>query len=127
LANLADTDVISACISGTTNETLMHKLGRKSLWTTKELLDITMTHPSREDAVGEIFSHSKEKAKRDKEYDEDNRGWPDKRKEERWRHYEVVLATTSQKGKKPPTKEATDHFEKLLEAPCPNHFYLVRP
>lgn len=29
----------------------------------------------------------------------------------------MLVATTGQKGKKPPTEEATDHFEKLLEAP----------
>jgi hypothetical protein len=28
-------------------------------------------------------------------------------------------------GGKPPNKEAIDHFEKLLEAPCPNHHYPV--
>jgi hypothetical protein len=38
----------------------------------------------------------------------------------------VLVATTGQNGRKPTTKEATDHFEKLLKAPCPNHRYPVR-
>jgi hypothetical protein len=38
----------------------------------------------------------------------------------------MLVAATDQKGKRPPTEEATDHFEKLLKAPCPNHCYPVR-
>lgn len=38
----------------------------------------------------------------------------------------MLVATAGQKGKKLPTEEAIDHFEKLLEAPCPNHRYPVR-
>jgi hypothetical protein len=59
LTNLADTDIISAFILGTTSETLVHKLGCKSPRTTKELLDIVMTHTLGEDAVGAIFNHRK--------------------------------------------------------------------
>lgn len=45
---------------------MVHKLGRKSLRTTKELLDIATTHASGEDAVGAIFRHRGLKAKHDK-------------------------------------------------------------
>lgn len=38
----------------------------------------------------------------------------------------MLVATVGQKGWKPPTEEATDHFEKPLEIPCPNHRYSVR-
>ena len=31
-----------------------------------------------------------------------------------------------EKGRKPPTEEGTNHFEKLLEASWPNHRYPVR-
>lgn len=52
------------------SETLVHKLGCKSSRTTKELLDITTSHASWEDAVGAIFDdHRKQKAKQDKEAD----------------------------------------------------------
>lgn len=36
------------------------------------------------------------------------------------------MVATGQKGKRSPTEEAIDHFEKLLEALCLNHRYLVR-
>jgi hypothetical protein len=49
---MTSADVISAFLSETTNETLVHKLERKSLWTTKELLDITTNHAFNEDTVG---------------------------------------------------------------------------
>jgi hypothetical protein len=57
-------------LSGTTNETLVHKLGQKSSWTTKELLDIATSHASSEDAVGVIFDRFQGKAKRKEDVDE---------------------------------------------------------
>lgn len=48
----------------------MHKLGWKSLRTTKELLDIMTSHAAREDTVGAIFDHRKRQAKCGKEFDE---------------------------------------------------------
>lgn len=38
----------------------------------------------------------------------------------------MLVAAVGQKKKRPPTMEATDHFEKPLEAACPNHRYSVR-
>jgi hypothetical protein len=38
----------------------------------------------------------------------------------------MLIAATSQTERRPPTEETTDHFKKLLEAPCLNHRYLVR-
>jgi hypothetical protein len=58
------------------SETLVHKLGRKSSQTMKELPDIATTHALGEDAVGVIFSHRKQKAKRDKEPDRGPGGGP---------------------------------------------------
>ena len=46
LPNVADTDVIGAFLSGTTCESLVHKLGCKGPRTTKELLDIATSHAS---------------------------------------------------------------------------------
>ena len=48
LPNVTDADVIGAFLSRTTYESLVHKLGRRGPWTTKELLDITTSHASRE-------------------------------------------------------------------------------
>jgi hypothetical protein len=36
------------------------------------------------------------------------------------------VAAAKQKGKKAPVEGTPDHFEKLLEGPCPNHAYLVK-
>jgi hypothetical protein len=52
-------------LTGTSCECLVHKLGRKSPRTTKELLDIAMNHAAGEGAVGAIFDHAKGKAKCD--------------------------------------------------------------
>ena len=54
LPNVADADVIGVFLSRTTCESLVHKLGRRGSWTTKELLDITTSHASGEEAVGTI-------------------------------------------------------------------------
>ena len=67
LPNVVDANVIEAFLSRTTCESLVHKLGRKGPWTTKELLDIAISHASGEEAVGEIFDHSRGKAKRNED------------------------------------------------------------
>jgi hypothetical protein len=38
----------------------------------------------------------------------------------------MLVATVGQKGRRPPTEEATYHFEKLRETPCLDHWYSVR-
>ena len=62
--------MIGAFLSGTTCESLVHKLGRRSLRTTKELLDIATSHASGEEAVGVIFDHLDGKAEQDEDADE---------------------------------------------------------
>ena len=52
-------------MSRTTCESLVHKLGRKGPRTTKELLDITTSHASREEAVRAIFDHLEGKERQD--------------------------------------------------------------
>ena len=46
MPNVTDADIIGAFLSGTTYESLVHKLGRKGPQTTKELLDIATSHAS---------------------------------------------------------------------------------
>jgi hypothetical protein len=58
--------VIRNFLSGTTYESLVHKLGRKCPRTTKELLDIATSHTSGEEAIGAIFDRARDKAKRDR-------------------------------------------------------------
>ena len=50
-----DVDVIRAFISGTTNEALVHELGRCKPRTMRELLDLATSHASGEEAVYAIF------------------------------------------------------------------------
>jgi hypothetical protein len=104
----------------------VHKLGLKSPRTTKGLLDITTSDTSREYTVGAIFDHSGQKAKRDKESDEGSTTHPKARtKGDRWQQADMLVVAADQRGRRPPAREATNHFKKLLETPCPNHRHLV--
>jgi hypothetical protein len=58
LPNIANADVISTFLFGTTNKILVHKLGQRSPWTTKELLDIATSDTLGEEAVEEIFDRT---------------------------------------------------------------------
>jgi phosphoglucomutase len=58
LPNVVDIDVIRAFLSGTTCESLVHKLGRNHPRTTKELLNIATSHASGEEVIGAIFDHA---------------------------------------------------------------------
>jgi hypothetical protein len=58
LPNVANADMIRAFLSGTTYESLVHKLGRKHPRTTKELLDIATSHALGEEVVGAIFDRA---------------------------------------------------------------------
>jgi hypothetical protein len=70
LPDVADADIIGDFLSGTTYESLVHKLGRKRPRTTKELLDITTSHALGEEAVGAIFNRPRGKAKWDEDASE---------------------------------------------------------
>jgi hypothetical protein len=48
------------------------------------------------------------------------------RRKNKQQHDDMLIAAVDPKGKKLPAEEATDHLEKMLEAPCPNHYYHVR-
>ena len=93
MPNVADVDVIGAFLSGTTCESLVHKLGRKGPQTTKELLNITTSHASGEEAVGSIFDHPKGKAKRDEDAGEGASNRPNKKKNKQ-RHWGSLMAAT---------------------------------
>ena len=49
-------DVISAFLSGTTCESLIHKLGCLKPRTTRNLLDVATNHATGEEAVGAAFN-----------------------------------------------------------------------
>ena len=56
-------DVLSVFLSGTTYESLIHKLGCLKPHTTHDLLDIVTNHASGEKAVRAIFSGGLDKGK----------------------------------------------------------------
>ena len=56
-------DVISAFLTGTTYESLIHKLGYLKPHTTRDLLDVTTNHASDEEAVGAVFNGGQDKGK----------------------------------------------------------------
>ena len=62
-----DTDVISAFLSRTTCESLIHKLDCLKPRTTRDLLDITTNHASGEEAVGAVFNGGRDKGKAKRE------------------------------------------------------------
>ena len=84
---------------------MVHKLGHKGPRTTKELLNITTSHATGEEAVGAIFDHLKGKAKRDEG---------------------SLMATADRRGGQKPTEGTPNHFEKLLEGPCMNHAFPIK-
>ena len=109
-----------------TCESLVHKLGRKGSWTTKELLDIATSHASGEEAVGAIFDRSNSKARRDEGADKGTSNHSAKRKNKKQRCEDSLMATADHKGGRKPTEGTPNHFEKLLEGPCPNHAFPVK-
>ena len=91
----------------------------------KELLDITTNHASGEEAVRAIFDHLKGKEKRDEDAGEGASNHPNKKKNKQWREGSL-MATADRKGGQKPTKGTLDHFEKLVERPCPNHTFPIK-
>ena len=115
LPNIADADVIGAFLSGTTCESLVHKLGRRGPRTTKELLDISTSHASGEEAVGAIFDRSEGKARRDEGAGEGTSNRSAKRKNKKQRRDDSLMASTDRKGGRKPTEGTPNHFKKMLE------------
>jgi len=124
LSDIADADIIGAFLSGTTCESLVHKLGHKGPRTTKELLDIMTRHALGEEAVGAIFYRSKGKARWDEDAGEGPSNRPNKKNKQQ--HGGSLVATADHRRGRKPTKGTPNHFEKLLKGPCPNHAFPVK-
>ena len=102
---------------------MVHKLGRKVLRTTKELLDIATSHASGKEAVRAIFDRLKGKARRDEDAGEGASNRPTKKKNKQRREGSLV-ATADRRGGRKPTEGTPNHFKKLLEGTCLNHAFL---
>ena len=103
LPNVADADIIGPFPSGTTYESLVHKLGRKVPRTTKELLDIATSHASCDEAAGAIFDCLKGKAKWDEDAGEGASNRPIKKKNKQ-RCEGSLVATADRKGVRSPSR-----------------------
>ena len=102
LPNVVDVDVIGAFLSGTTCESLVHKLGCKGPHTTKKLLDITTSHASGEEVVGAIFDCSGCKAKWDEDTDEGPSDHSNKKKNRKGRGGSLVAAVEQKLAERRP-------------------------
>lgn len=74
LSNIFDTVVIGTFLSVTTCESLIHKMGRKSPQTTKEVINIPMNQTSSEEVVREIFMRVVENKCKGKQDDKAGKG-----------------------------------------------------
>ena len=75
--------------------------------------------------VRAIFNRLKGKAKRDEDISEGASNRPNKKKNKQ-RREGLLVATTDHKGGQKPAEGTPDHFEKLLEGPCPNHAFPIK-
>ena len=83
---------------------MVHKLGRKGPRTTKELLDITTSHASGEEAVEAIFDHFDGKARQDEGASEGASNRSAKRKNKKQRCDDSLVAATDRKGGQKPQR-----------------------
>ena len=72
-----------------------------------------------------IFNCLKGKAKRDEDTGEGTSNRPIKKKNKQRREGSLMATADRKRGQKP-TEGTPDHFEKLLEGPCPNHAFPVK-
>ena len=121
-------DVISAFLSGTTCESLIHKLGCLKPHTTRDLLNVITNHASGEEAVGAVFSggQDKGKAKREEQDEGPSTQRGKKNKKDRRRLANSTLVVVAECAGKQPQQGQPDHFDKLMECPCTNHTYPIK-
>jgi hypothetical protein len=110
LSDVVDADVVSAFLSRTTYNSLVHKLGCRKPHITRELLDIATNHTSGEEAVGVVFpdGRAKGKAKRE-DQDEGPFSGQGKRKKKDQNHANPnTVVAVDRTGKR---QGNADHFE----------------
>ena len=119
---------MSAFLSRTTCESLIHKLGCLKPRTTHDLLDIATNHASGEEAVGAVFSGGRDKgmAKREDQNEGPSKQRGKKNKKDRHRLANSVLVAAADRAGKQPQQGQPDHFDKLMESPCTNHTYPIK-
>jgi hypothetical protein len=128
LPNITDVDVINAFICGMTCKALVHALGRETLHTTRELLEVTTQYATSEKVVQANFS-GKAKAPghlSGGDGDDDpasSQCCRDKMNKDRKRRRKEMVAAVDRAARPQPRRHGAcpEHFEKALEAPYPFH------
>jgi hypothetical protein len=127
LPDATDNDAISAFQNGTTCTSLIHRLGSRMPRTTQELLDIASNHADGEEAVAVTLNTPQGKGKQVVDHGEGTSScFKKKKKKNKCRRDDYFVAAVEHKASRPkgnPGKPAPtrDHFEKLLDAPCPHY------
>ena len=113
-------------LSGTTCESLIHKLGYLKPRTTHDLLDIATNHASSEEVVGAVFSGGWDmgKAKHEDQGEGPSMQKGKKNKKDRRRSTNLALVVVVDRAGKQPQQGQPDHFDKLMENAYPvKHLY----
>ena len=84
------------------------------------------SHASGEEVVRAIFDRLEGKARRDEGAGEGTSNRSAKRKNKKQWHEDSLMAVADRKGGQKPTEGTPNHFEKLLEGPCPNHAFVIK-
>jgi hypothetical protein len=127
LSGATDNYAISAFQNGTTCTSLIHQLGRYMPRTTSELLDIASNHAHGEAVVAATLNTPQGKGKQIVDHGEGTSScFKKKKKNDKRRCDDNLVTPMERKASRPkgnPTKPAPskDHFERLLDAPCPHH------
>jgi hypothetical protein len=128
LPGATDNDAISTFQNRMTCTSLIHRLRRCMPCTTCELLDVTRNHADGEEEVATTLNTPQGKWKQVMDHNEgtSSRFNNNKKKNDKRRRDDNFVATVERKTLRPkgnPTKPApsNDHFEKLLDSPCPHH------
>jgi hypothetical protein len=126
LPGATDNDAISAFQNGVMCTSLIHRLRRRMPRTTRELLDIASNHTDGEEAVAATLNTTQGKGKQVMDHNEGTSSCFKKKKNDKRRRDDNFVAAVERKTSRPkgnPTKPALtkDHFERLLDAPCPHH------
>jgi hypothetical protein len=127
LPGVTDNDAISAFQNGTTCTSLIHRLGRCTPHTTRELFVITSNHADGEEAGAATLNTPHGKGKQVMDYGEGTSScFKKKKKNDKCRRDDNFVATVERKASRPKVNSGKpaptrDHFEKLLDALCPHH------
>jgi hypothetical protein len=127
LPGATDNYDISAFQNGMTCTSLIHRLGRRMPHTTQELLDIMSNHADGEEAIATTLNTPQGMGKQVVDHGEATSSrFKKKKKNNKHRRDDNLVVAVEHKASCPkgnPTKPvpSKDHFERVLDAPCPHH------